>query len=173
MTMITTIKKCFILGVMIALIAACASSADEELSRYINEIKIRPAKPIEPIPVFIPLEKFIYPEQDNRRSPFKQKEAMKTVDPFAPDTKRTKQALEQFPLDALKFVGVLKQGSVVWALISQPNGDVTRVKIGDYMGQNFGKVIRINDTTLKLEETVQVAGKWERKITTFNLNASD
>lgn len=173
MTIITTIKKCLILAVMVALIAACASSADEELSHYINEVKIRSAKPIEPIPVFIPLEKFIYPEQDNRRSPFKQKEVIKAVDPFAPDTKRIKQALEQFPLDALKFVGVLKQGTVVWALISQPNGDVTRVKIGDYMGQNFGRVIRINDTTLKLEETIQVAGKWERKITTFNLNASD
>lgn len=173
MTTIMTTRKKWMVYIITAVIAACTSSADEELSRYINQIKMRAAKPIEPIPVFIPLEKFVYPEQDNRRSPFKQKEVAKAVDQFAPDTKRVKQALEQFPLDALKFVGILKQGAVVWALISQPNGDVTRVKIGDYMGQNFGRVISINETTLKLEETIQIAGKWERKITTFNLNASD
>jgi type IV pilus assembly protein PilP len=165
--------KRLILALMTAALVACSSTANDELSRYINEIKARGAKPVEPIPEFVPLEKFVYPEQDARRSPFKQKEVIKQSDQLAPNTNRPKQPLEQFPLDALKFVGILKQNSLVWGLISQPNGEIARVKIGDYMGQNFGKIISINDTTLRIEETVQVAGKWEKKVTTFNLNASE
>lgn len=154
-------------------LTACTSSADDELSKYINEVKSRSGRPIEPIPEFIPLEKFVYPEMDTRRSPFKQKEVVKVDDKLAPNTNRPKQPLEYFPLDALKFVGILKQGATVWGLVTQPSGEVSRVKIGDYMGQNFGKIISISETSIKIEETVQVAGKWEKKVTTFNLNASE
>lgn len=152
---------------------ACTSSEDDKLSSYINDIKARPGRPIEPIPEFVPLKKFIYPEVDDRRSPFKKKEITQATDKLAPNLNRLKQPLEFFPLDALKFVGILKQGSLIWGLISQPNGEVTRVKVGNYMGKNFGKIISITEQNLKLEETVQVDGKWEKRMTTFSLNAGE
>jgi len=154
-------------------LTACSSSADTELSHYISEIKARKARPIEPIPQFPPLAKFTYPESDSRRSPFKPKEVLSEVDKLAPDPNRPKQPLEKFPLDSLKFVGLLKQNAMVWALMSQPNGEVARVKLGDYMGQNFGKVVSINTKSLKLEELVQVEGKWKKQTTTINLNARE
>ena len=92
-------------------------------------------------------------------------------DQLAPDTKRPKQRLEQFPLDALKFVGTLEQGSSTWGLISLPNGEIVCVRPGDYMGKNFGRILRITDTVLVLEETIRAAGKWQKKQTIFNLNA--
>ncbi|MDX1836656.1 pilus assembly protein PilP [Legionella taurinensis] len=155
-----------------AVLAGCTSSADSELTRYINEIKSRPGRPIEPIPQVAPLPKFTYPEVDSRRSPFKPKEIkMTNEDKLAPNTNRPKQPLEQYPLDSLKFVGVLKENETVWGLISKPDGEIVRVKPGDYMGQNFGKVISISNELLKLEETTQIAGKWKKQITTINLNA--
>jgi type IV pilus assembly protein PilP len=154
------------------MLIACGSSGTRDLNNYINNIKIRKSKSIEPLPEFTPLPVFIYPEQDSRRSPFKPRVVMQT-DTFSPNVKRPKQPLEAFPLDALKFVGILKQGPVVWALIKQPDGLVTRVKPGDYMGQNYGQVINIKDKIIKVEEAVQVAGKWEKRDITINLKVPD
>jgi type IV pilus assembly protein PilP len=158
-----------IMGLLSLLLGAC-SSDDSELKRYINMIKTRPARPIEPIPEFQPLKKFIYPEKDNRRSPFKPVVA-EQEESFAPNIKRPKQPLEAFPLDALNFVGILKEGPMLWALISQPGGFVSRVKPGDYMGQNYGQILSIQDKAIQLEETLNVNGKWEKKTTTLTLRA--
>lgn len=154
------------------ILSACDTPGTRDLNRYINDIKLRPAKSIEPLPEFTPLPKFIYPEQDSRRSPFKPRVIVQ-ADTFSPNVKRPKQPLEAFPLDALKFVGILKQGPIVWALIKQPDGLVSRVKPGDYMGQNYGQVISIKEKFIKLQEAVQVAGKWEKRDITINLKAPD
>lgn len=78
--------------------------------------------------------------------------------------------MESFPLDALKFVGTLKKDNEIWALIRQPEGQISRVKVGDYMGQNYGRIILIKNELIKLEETVQKSGKWEKQFTTINLD---
>jgi len=150
---------------------ACSSSDDSELDKYINHIKARPLMPIEPLPEFKPLPRFIFPEVDNRRSPFKPR-AVET-DTFSPNIKGPKQPLQAFPLDALKFVGILKQGSIVWALIKQPEGFVSRVKPGDYIGQNYGQITNIKDKVIQLDEAVQVEGKWEKRHVTINLSVPD
>ena len=162
-----------LLVIISTLLMSCSSSEDSELTRYINRIKSRPIKPIEPIPEVKPFPKFAYPETDSRRSPFKPMVIERQSDQFAPNTNRPKQPLEAFPLDALKFVGVLKQGPMVWALISQPDNVVSRIKPGDYMGKNYGQVISIKDKALKLVETVQVNGKWEKKEITLYLRVPD
>lgn len=167
------IIKGFIYLPLLCIMAGCSSSADSDLTRYIYEVKLRKSGPIEPIPQLLPLETYLYPEHMDRRNPFKLREVKAQVDMLAPNTARPKEPLEMFPLDALKFVGIWKQGGVIWGLISQPGGVVTRVRVGSYMGQNFGRIISITETSLKLEERVQVSGKWDSKITTFNLNTSD
>lgn len=155
------------------MLIACSSSGEKELDNYIQTVKARKARPIEPIPSYIPHSKFAYPETDHRRDPFKQKELV-TDDPdqFAPDITRPKAPLEAFPLDALKFVGILQQGPHIWGLVSLPTGEIVRVRPGDYMGKDYGKIIRITQTTLVLEERIRVSGKWQKKETVFNLNAS-
>ena len=158
-----------LLGGLSLLLGAC-SGDNSDLMKYINDIKTRPTKPIEPIPKFAPLPIFKFPENDQRRSPFKPVVLRKNSDLYAPDQKRLKQPLEAYPLDALKFVGILEQGSVIWALIKQPDMQITRVRIGDYMGQNYGRIIVITREVIKLEETVKDTGSWEKKITTINLD---
>lgn len=152
-----------LLFLFIVFLPLLGCSSDEDLRQYIQDIKSRPSKSIEPIPTFEPPPKFLYPEEEKRRSPFKPIPVPQEVDRFAPNINRPKQPLEAFPLDALKFVGILKEGSSIWGLIRQPNGMVARVKSGDYMGKNFGQIIRITNETIELEETVQIGGKWEKK----------
>lgn len=157
------------IGLLSLLVTAC-SGDNSDLTKYINDIKSRPAKAIEPIPKFAPLPFFKFPENDTRRSPFKPVVLRKNVDVDAPDQKRLKQPLEAYPLDALKFVGILEQGPIIWALIKQPDTQITRVRVGDYMGQNYGRIIVIKRDLIKLEETVKDTGTWEKKITTINLD---
>ncbi len=169
------IKSGVYLIVSAVLLSACGPSEQDKLNLYINEVKARPPSPIEPIPTFTPLPSFSYPENDKRRNPFKPIEVSVGDDAnqSAPDQKRPKQPLEKFPLDALKFVGIIEQDGVIWALVSQPEGKINRVHTGDYMGQNFGQVIKITRTSLELQETVLVAGKWVKKTTTFNLKSDN
>lgn len=158
-----------LLGALSLLLSAC-SGDNSDLVKYINDIKSRPSKPIEPIPKFAPLPVFKFPDNDQRRSPFKPVVLKKNADLYAPDQKRLKQPLEAYPLDALKFVGILERDSVIWALIKQPDQQITRVRVGDYMGQNYGRIIIITQELIKLEETVKDTGSWEKKITTIKLD---
>lgn len=168
------LNKFWAIGLVVFL-TACGPSEDTELRHYISEIKSRPARPIEPMPTFEPTPKFSYPEIEARRSPFKPItiEPQQVADIHAPNLNRAKQPLEAFALDALKFVGILKEGSTVWALISQPDGVVTRVKVGDYMGKNFGQIVSIKNDMITLVETVQLSGKWEKKEIILKMHTSE
>lgn len=159
----SNIHRCCLWGVIALLLSSCDASDDSELSRYIYRIKTRPAKKVEPIPEFATPKKFAYPEVDKRRNPFRPVVEPRKADTLAPNTTRPKQALEAFPLDALQFVGVIKEKGAVWGLISQPGGLVSRIKQGDYMGKNYGQVVKISDEEIQLIETIQINGKWEKK----------
>lgn len=151
-----------------SLLSNC-SGDNSDLVKYINDVKARPSIKIEPIPQFAPLPIFKFPENDNRRNPFKPIDQKKRTDLFAPDQKRPKQPLEAFPLDSLKFVGTLKEGSSIWALIKRSDSQISRIRVGQYMGQNYGRVILIKNDFIKLEETVKNSGTWEKHITTIKL----
>ena len=89
-----------------------------------------------------------------------------------PDMERRKEVLEQFPLDSLKMVGVIEKSNSRNALI-QGDRTVYQAKLGNYAGQNFGKITKITDTEIEITEIVQDAtGDWtERKATLELLEA--
>ncbi len=150
-------------------LTACSNEADD-LNKYIQEVKKKKGMPVEPIPEFQVPKPFSYPENIKRRSPFKPvRKEKKEVDNLAPDQARPKQPLEHFALDSLKFVGTLDDSQARWGLIQAPNNRIFRVKIGDYMGQNYGHIIGLTDNSLKLEEIIKVSGRWKKKIVTLKL----
>lgn len=159
-----------ILLCMLSVLISSCSGDNSDLVKYINDIKSRPGLPIEPIPQFAPLPSFIFPEQDTRRSPFKAVDLKKIAEQYAPDQKRIKEPLEAFPLDALRFVGTLRQGSELWALIRDPQKQVLPVKVGNYMGQDYGRILSIKNDEITLEETIKNSGAWEKRKTTLHLD---
>jgi type IV pilus assembly protein PilP len=164
-----SIRRTIIVVLLILLLSACADNKSD-LYAYIHKVKTRPSRPVEPIPQFSALPKFQFPEHDNRRSPFKPVDLKKRVGEFEPDQKRVKQALEAYPLDALKFVGTLKQQNQTWALILKPDKQIVRIRVGDYIGPDYGKVLFITGDTIKIEETIKNSGVWEKRMTTLNLH---
>ena len=74
-----------------------------------------------------------------------------------------KEPLEAFPLEQLKMVGTLQQGSDTYALV-RADKTLYRVKKGNYMGQNFGLITDVTDAEIKLKEIVQdSAGDWAER----------
>lgn len=70
-----------------------------------------------------------------------------------PDLDRRKEPLEAYPLESLNMVGTLIRGKMVHALI-QADKNLHQVKIGNYMGQNFGIITDISEDEVKLKELV-------------------
>lgn len=159
-----------IMGFICSLLLVACSSDNDDLRQYINEVKHRKTREIEPIPTFSPLPTFKFPDNGDRRNPFKPiTQKKEQVDVNAPDKNRRKEPLEAYPLDALKFVGTLRQGSELWALIKLPSSDITHVRIGNYIGQNYGRIVSIKNDSIQLIETTQTSGKWEKRRTTIEL----
>jgi len=87
-----------------------------------------------------------------------------------PDFQRRKEELEAYPLDAMKMVGTVTMKSALWGLVKTTDGTIHRVQAGNYMGKNFGKIIRINTDKIELMEIVpDKPGTWREQQTTVAL----
>ena len=64
------------------------------------------------------------------------------------------EALEAFPLDALRLVGTISSAGVTYALIQAPDGVVYRVTHGAHLGQNYGEIDGISENGVLLTEIV-------------------
>lgn len=86
-----------------------------------------------------------------------------------PDLDRRKEPLEAYPLESLKMVGTLTKGKMVHALV-QADKNLHQVKIGNYMGQNFGIITDINETEVQLKELVPDSlGDYTERTSTLQL----
>jgi len=80
-----------------------------------------------------------------------------------------KEPLEAFPLESVKVVGMLQQGKQMYALV-RADANVYRIKVGGYLGQNFGLITGITDAQVQLRELVQDAsGDWTERVSTLQL----
>jgi type IV pilus assembly protein PilP len=86
-----------------------------------------------------------------------------------PDLNRPKEPLEAFPLDAIQMVGTLEQNKDRYALV-RAGTNLFRVKKGNYMGQNFGLITAIEESSINLKEVVQDSGgDWVERSTTLQM----
>jgi type IV pilus assembly protein PilP len=79
------------------------------------------------------------------------------------------QELESYPLDSMTMVGSLQQAGKAHALLMVENR-LHDVKVGDWIGQNYGQITGITDTQITLRETVQdPTGEWIERTSTLQL----
>ncbi len=148
-------------------LAGCSSNQDD-LDRYIADVKAKPAAPIPPIPAVRTYTPYDY-EGLEGRDPFRRSTSEGADEVAAqtnttgprPDFQRTREYLERFELDTLTMVGTFSKESSDWALIRDPDGVVHRVSVGNYMGKNHGKVGLIDQDEVQLSEFIpDGAGGW-------------
>ncbi|GAB3368700.1 pilus assembly protein PilP [Azotobacter armeniacus] len=128
------------------------------LQAYVDEVRARPKGAIEPLPEFQPYEAFTY-SAAAMRSPFQppvkidlasQQWGSKDI---RPDESRVKQYLEGFNIEVFAMVGTLSKGAGVHALVRGAGG-VHRVRAGDYLGRNHGRIVKINEASIDVVEIV-------------------
>ena len=167
MIMTTTNRKhtrVFILWLPVMMIAGCGEGFSD-LRGFVKDSEKTVVRKIEALPQVKPFTPFAY-EGFDLPDPFKpRKLAIKqdNAGANAPDLNRRKEALEAFPLEQLKMVGTLNQSNVMYALV-RAEKTVYRVKKGNYLGQNFGLIVDITESEIKLKEIVQdTAGDWAER----------
>lgn len=155
---------------VVALLSGCQRDMND-LRQYIAEIKARPGGDIQPMPTIEPHDPYLYPGHE--RSPFDSSVIARPI-PAEPvgipgevdiDFDRPREALESHPLDALRMVGSLEQEGVRYALVRAPDRTIQSVTIGNYIGQNFGRITEITEGKIRLVEVVPDAfgGYMERE----------
>ncbi|KEQ18933.1 pilus assembly protein PilP [Endozoicomonas numazuensis] len=139
-------------------LAGCSgNSGFSDLDQYMAEMKAKPSGRIEPLPTFTPYEAFTY-RASGLRSPFEPPIKVKASDRefnsnVKPDNSRVKQYLEQFDIETFALVGSISNDDGLWGLIRGDDG-IHRVRVGDYLGKNHGRITYIDDSELRIIEIV-------------------
>ena len=155
------------------LFAGCSGERHSDLRAFVKESDNLPRGRIPPLPEVQPYQPIEYAAFD-LTDPFKPRK----IEPpknaavaggVQPDPNRRREPLEAYPLEALKMVGVLKQKEF-FGLIRSPDNNIYQVRSGNYLGQNFGRIVSVSDSAIKLKEIVQDSnGAWEEKEQTLLL----
>ena len=69
------------------------------------------------------------------------------------------EALENYPLSTLSYVGMIADSDQRWGLVLTPTGEIVPVKVGHYLGQHFGRVMAITEQALVIQEAITVEGR--------------
>lgn len=81
--------------------------------------------------------------------------------------------LEKYPLESLTMIGRLVINKVPMAAI-QYEDKVKQVKVGDYIGLDFGMVTAIGESEVKLRELIQdSAGEWSERDSSLLLQSKE
>ena len=150
--MIKQWPKVLMLG-SLGLLFGC-SSKDSALTEFIEATKTEPGGRVEPLPEVKPYDSFVY-AGNVKRSPFVPGGSGAGSNPgVRPTTNRNREFLEQFSLDTLKMVGTMKLGGTNFGLVRVSDGRVHRVTVGNYIGQNDGKITDIAANKISVTEVV-------------------
>ncbi|MBW8843420.1 MAG: pilus assembly protein PilP [Burkholderiales bacterium] len=157
------------------LLTACGGDMDE-LRQWMEQQR-KEAKPT--VTPLLPPKKFlpqpyesgagVDPFSTQKLSVAIKQEAAQPNSLLAAEINRRKEPLEAYPLDNMSMVGSLTRDNRRYALLRVDNL-LYQVKAGDYLGQNFGRIIKISETEITLREVVQdAAGEWIERTSTLQL----
>jgi type IV pilus assembly protein PilP len=159
-------------------LTGCWHSDEEDLRAWMNEQRAQVKPTVAPI---VAPKKFI-PQaytQESGFEPFniaKLTQALRrdaaqpsTSGLIAPELARRKEALESFPLDAMEMVGSMQSAGQTIALV-RVDKLIYQVRQGNYLGLNYGRVMRVSENQLALREIAQdAAGEWIERAATLEL----
>ena len=173
------LHKALIVLSLIGILAGCGASGEDDIRQWMVEERNQTRPKVAPIPA----PKQFKPEAYTNATamePFsnqKLTQALKRDSAqvaangalVAPELARRKEPMESFPLDSMFLVGSLIKAGQHVALVKVDNL-LYQVKLGNYLGQNFGRVMKIDETEVTLREIVQDAvGEWIERVATLQL----
>lgn len=162
-------------GLSLIFLAGCSADMDE-LSQWMEQQRREVRATVKPL---VPPKKFVpqpyeagggvEPFSAQKLSVAIKQEASQPNSLLTAEMNRRREPLESFPLDSMSMVGSITRNSTRYALLRVDNL-LYQVKSGDYLGLNFGRVMKISETDISLREVVQdAAGEWVERTSTLQL----
>lgn len=163
------------LALAAVLVAGCSAEHDE-LQQWMEQQR-REVKPN--VPPLQPPRKFdpqpytsaqaVDPFSNQKLSVALKAEARGPNSLLSSELNRRREPLESYPLDSMIMVGSVTKLGQPYALLRVDNL-LYQVRVGDYLGQNYGRITRIAETEITLREIVQdAAGEWIERPATLQL----
>ena len=160
----TTGTRAVVICVTVAALSGCIDRDKSDLEAYAQEVLARKGSRIDELPPVEPYEVYTYASVDGV-DPFEAFYKETTV-PLAesasgsasgpkPNFDRNPEELEGHSLDALRMMGTVDMNTELWGIIRSPDGTIHRVKVGNYVGRNHGKIIAISEESIDLNEIVE------------------
>jgi type IV pilus assembly protein PilP len=170
--------------VLCGLLSACASGDHEDLKQWMaentkdmrgNVSKLPEVKPYEPVPYDV--EGALDPFKPSKIEPeSKYKQVAGKGGAFQPDFEAREvrnSLLEKYPIESLKMIGYMNVNKQPMAVI-QVEDKVKQIKVGDYIGLDFGMVTQVSDTEVQLRELIQdSAGDWTERKSSLYLQSKE
>ncbi|PKO92918.1 MAG: pilus assembly protein PilP [Betaproteobacteria bacterium HGW-Betaproteobacteria-10] len=165
-------------------LAACSGDGHDDLKQWMadNSKDLRGSVP--KLPEVLPYQPVPY-EVDGLLDPFKpgkiepaskNRQGAGKGGVYQPDfdaRERRNSLLEKYPIESLKMIGFLNINRLPMAVI-QVEDKVKQVKVGDYIGLDFGMVTQISDREVELRELIQdSAGDWSERKSTLHLQSKE
>jgi type IV pilus assembly protein PilP len=156
------------------LLTGCGGEEFQDLRDFVQNAGADMRGKVEPPPDIEPYEPFTYDNATALPDPFKpRKQDTRNANRAGqnqPNLDRPREELEDYPLESFKVVGYLHRNKVGYALIRSTEGKIYRVKAGNYIGQNFGQIISVTETEVKIKEVVQDStGDWSERESSLQL----
>ena len=164
------------LAVVVSGILAGCGANHEELQQWMEQQRreVKPnVTPLQPPKKFNPQAyqstELVEPFSNQKLTVAIKQESRQPSSLLAGELNRRKEPLEAFPLDSMRMVGSLAKGGQPYALLRVDNL-LYQVKVGDYLGQNYGRITKIGETEIALREIVQdAAGEWIERVGSLQL----
>lgn len=163
-------------GVLIALALSGCGSENGELSDWMEQQRreVKPnVTPLEAPKKFNPEQyaggEAVEPFSNQKLTVAVKQEARQASSLLASELNRRKEPLEAFPLDSMSMVGSVSREGRPYGLLRVDNL-LYHVKVGDHIGQNYGRITKITETDIGLREIVQdAAGEWVERQSSLQL----
>ncbi|MBE7417292.1 MAG: pilus assembly protein PilP [Ideonella sp.] len=175
MTKAISLWRALTLAMVGMLLAGCGSETDELqgwMDQQRREVKpsvtpLTPPKKFDPAPYMG--VRAVEPFSMQKLSVALKQEAKQPNSLLAAELNRRKEPLEFYTLDGMTMVGSVTKEGRQFALLKVDNL-LYQVKVGDYLGQNYGRITKISETEIALREIVQdAAGEWIERPSTLQL----
>lgn len=164
--------------------SGCSDGGYEDLKVWMEESsrdlrgKVTPlpeVKAYEPVPYSV--ENLLDPFRGSKIDPNSQlKQGVGKGGMFQPDFEAREQRnsiLEKYPLESLTMIGRLIVNRQPIAVVKYENS-VRQVKVGDYIGLDFGMVTAIDEAEIKLRELIQDStGEWGERQSSLYLQVTE
>ena len=163
------------LAFLLAMLAGCVGES-EDLQTWMERQRSQVTPTVQPL---VPPKRFepqpyaqsesVEPFSNQKLAVVIKQEARQPNSLLSTELNRRKEPLEAYPLDSMSMVGSVTKQGVPYALL-RVEALLYQIKVGDHLGQNYGRVTRISETEIVLREVIQDAGgEWIERPATLQL----